>query len=265
MAFRIDGARATKATPIPPENRDSHALEGLPALEWKRRLDVVCILCCLPLILPLMALIASWIKMVSKESILLRQKRIGRGGKPFELYKFRCMKTHVGIQRQGFYMRHLVKSGRPMIKMDTYCESGLIVGGHFLRVSGLDELPQLWNVLRGEMSLVGPRPCLPSEYAWYSTPQKERFNGLPGLTGYWQVNGKNQLSFHEMNAMDVYYVRHASILMDLHIMLRTPVALLFQSAISFRHQFAVMQGLRYQGFICGANQEYAHRGYKRPL
>jgi lipopolysaccharide/colanic/teichoic acid biosynthesis glycosyltransferase len=152
-----------------------------------------------------------------------------------------------------------------MIKMDTYCESGLIVGGLWLRVSGLDELPQLWNVLRGEMSLVGPRPCLPSEYAWYSTPQKERFSGLPGLTGYWQVNGKNALSFHEMNAMDVYYVRHASILMDLHIMLRTPAALLVQTAILFRHQFDVIRSLRCQGFICGANQECAQRGYKKPL
>src|SRR4029078_6471483 len=93
--------------------------------------------------------------------------------------------------------------------------------GRFLRASGLDELPQIFNVLCGEMSLVGPRPCTPNEFAHYEPWQRERVNALPGLTGYWQVNGKNKTTFNEMIVMDLFYLENMSVLLDLKIMLKT--------------------------------------------
>ena len=108
-----------------------------------------------------------------------------------------------------------------MIKLDATGDPRLIRGGEFLRATGLDELPQIFNVLRGEMSLVGPRPCTPNEFAHYAPWQRERVNGLPGLTGYWQVNGKNKTTFNEMIAMDLFYLENVSMLLDLKIMLKT--------------------------------------------
>jgi lipopolysaccharide/colanic/teichoic acid biosynthesis glycosyltransferase len=114
-----------------------------------------------------------------------------------------------------------MKVDRPMTKLDAYGDPRLAPFGRFLRASGLDELPQIFNVLCGEMSLVGPRPCTPNEFAHYEPWQRERVNGLPGLTGYWQVNGKNKTTFNEMILMDLFYVRNVSILLDLKIMLKT--------------------------------------------
>jgi lipopolysaccharide/colanic/teichoic acid biosynthesis glycosyltransferase len=117
----------------------------------------------------------------------------------------------------------------PMTKLDAAGDPRLIAGGRFLRASGLDELPQIFNVLRGEMSLVGPRPCLPHEFARYGAWQQERVNALPGLTGFWQVNGKNKTSFSEMIAMDIFYARNMSLGLDLRIILKTIPALIEQT------------------------------------
>jgi len=190
----------------------------------------------LPVVLPLMVLIIAWIRIVSRGPALFRQERVGQDGKRFVLYKFRSMKLNAGTSRHEAYLRHLVKSDSPMIKLDLLCDSRLIPGGCLLRAAGLDELPQLINVLRGEMSLVGPRPCLPQEHAFFSPRQKERFKALPGLTGTWQVSGKNQCTFSEMNEMDIHYVNNASAKMDLGIMLRTPAALLQQIGQAFRQR-----------------------------
>ncbi len=126
------------------------------------------------------------------------------------------------------HVSRLVESDSPMIKLDLLGDSRLIPGGCFLRTAGLDELPQLLNVLRGQMSLVGPRPCVPEEFEYFSAAQRKRFEVLPGLTGLWQVNGKNCTTFREMNLMDVDYSRKSSPVLDLWIMLRTPMALLRQ-------------------------------------
>ncbi|RYD49852.1 MAG: sugar transferase, partial [Verrucomicrobiaceae bacterium] len=205
---------------------------------WKRGLDVICIVASLPLVLPVMLLIVLWIRLVSRGPALFRQERIGQDGKRFVLYKFRSMRLNCGTGRHETYLRHLVKSDSPMIKLDLLCDERLIPGGCLLRAAGLDELPQLLNVLRGEMSLVGPRPCLPQEYAFFSARQRERFRALPGLTGNWQVNGKNETTFSEMNAMDIDYVREASLLLDLRIMLRTPSALVLQMSQAFQQKLA---------------------------
>jgi hypothetical protein len=130
------------------------------------------------------------------------------------------------VHRQ--HWNHLIGSNLPMAKMDFYGDPRLIPGGWWLRASGLDELPQLINVLRGEMSLVGPRPCLPFEYDKYLPWQKERFNALPGLTGLWQVSGKNKTTLDDMMHLDVHYTRNKSLWLDLEIILMTAPALIIQ-------------------------------------
>ena len=182
----------------------------------------------LPLAIPLMLVIACWIKLVSRGPALFRQERIGFGGRRFTLYKFRTMHPGAPTRDHEAHVGRLVESDSPMVKLDLLGDSRLIPGGAFLRSAGLDELPQLLNVLLGEMSLVGPRPCLLEEYGFFTLSQRERFTVLPGLTGFWQVNGKNRTTFREMNAMDVHYARRSSPLLDLGIVLLTPVTLLGQ-------------------------------------
>ena len=123
------------------------------------------------------------------------------------------------------HVKALMKSGKPMTKLDTK-DARIIPFGNILRQTGIDELPQLINVLKGEMSLVGPRPCLAGEAELFNYAERERFNALPGMTGLWQVSGKNKLTFSEMIEMDVEYARNASIILDLAIMLRTIPAIL---------------------------------------
>jgi len=222
--FKLKGFKSTPPELKPP----GHPTSTSAQLEWKRALDLSCIFLSLPFTLPLMLCIVLWVRLVSRGPALYTQKRIGQNGRPFVLYKFRSMKLNAATKRHETYLKHLVKSDIPMIKLDLLCDSRLIPGGCLLRAAGLDELPQLLNVLRGEMSLVGPRPCLPQEYVFFSERQRERFNALPGLTGNWQVNGKNQTTFSQMNMMDVEYVRNSSLLVDLFIMMRTPAALAVQ-------------------------------------
>ncbi len=209
---------------------------------WKMPLDISCIVIVIPIIFPLMVIIGLWIKLVSRGPAVLRQQRIGLDGQLFFLYKFRSMRMNSGQKVQEAYVRKLIESDRPMLKLELIGDSRLVIGGYLLRASGLDELPQLLNVLCGQMSLVGPRPCLPVEYPLYSEQQRERFNALPGLTGIWQVTGKNQSTFREMNAMDIHYVRNASLKMDLQILLCTPVALLRQMILTFHQRLQPLRG-----------------------
>ena len=131
------------------------------------------------------------------------------------------MKVSADTQTHERHLEELIRVDRPMTKLDTYGDPRLAPFGRILRASGLDELPQIFNVLCGEMSLVGPRPCLPNEFAHYQPWQRERVNGLPGLTGYWQVNGKNKTTFNEMIAMDLFYLKNLSFLLDVKIILKT--------------------------------------------
>jgi lipopolysaccharide/colanic/teichoic acid biosynthesis glycosyltransferase len=126
------------------------------------------------------------------------------------------------------HLHHLMNSNTPMMKMDSRGDPRIIPFGLFLRASGLDELPQLINVLRGEMSLVGPRPCLPYEYEKYLPWQKERFATVPGLTGFWQVSGKNKTTFVEMIQLDIKYAKNKTLWWDLKIILMTIPALIIQ-------------------------------------
>src|SRR5438874_1406449 len=188
---------------------------------WKSALDITCILLALPIWLPLMTLLMLVTRVASPGPIFYRQERVGLGGKPFLIWKFRTMQVGAETQTHEHYFHELMAGDRPMTKLDTYGDPRLAPFGRFLRASGLDELPQIFNVLCGEMSLVGPRPCTPNEFTHYEPWQRERVNALPGLTGYWQVNGKNKTTFNEMIVMDLFYLKNMSILLDLKIILNT--------------------------------------------
>ena len=204
-----------------------HISGGLPVASepkapgWKSAVDLTCILLSLPVWLPLMILLMLVTRIASPGPIFYRQKRVGLGGRHFFIWKFRTMKVSAETQTHEHYFQELMRVDRPMIKLDAHGDPRLAPFGRILRASGLDELPQIFNVLCGEMSLVGPRPCLPNEFANYEPLQRERVNAMPGLTGLWQVSGKNKTTFNEMIAMDLFYLKNMSILLDLKIMLKT--------------------------------------------
>jgi lipopolysaccharide/colanic/teichoic acid biosynthesis glycosyltransferase len=195
---------------------------------WKRVLDLSCILLSLPCWLIIMIGVALWIKIASRGPIFYRQERVGYRGRCFMMFKFRTMKVNVDTRCHEHYLERLIQADCPMTKLDVSGDPRIIRGGRILRAAGLDELPQLFNVLRGEMSLVGPRPCTPHEFQKYQAWQQERVNAPPGLTGYWQVNGKNKTTFSQMVEMDISYARNMSLRQDAAIMLRTFPAILVQ-------------------------------------
>jgi lipopolysaccharide/colanic/teichoic acid biosynthesis glycosyltransferase len=195
---------------------------------WKRVLDIVCILIASPVLLPVMAAISVLIKLGSKGPILFYQERVGHLGQRFSCLKFRTMVIAADTSLHEGHCTRLIESDLPMIKMDSQGDSRVVPFGRQLRATGLDELPQIINVLRGEMSLVGPRPCLPCEYDQHLDWQKERYNSLPGLTGLWQVSGKNTTTFNQMIGFDLEYDRNKSVWLDLTIMMRTIPAVITQ-------------------------------------
>jgi lipopolysaccharide/colanic/teichoic acid biosynthesis glycosyltransferase len=199
-----------------------------PLPVWKRALDIISSLAALPVLLPLVTIIAMITKVSSPGPVLFKQPSVGLRGKLFLCYKFRTMKMNADTNAHKAYLNQLMGSNAPMVKMDARRDSRLIPGGWLLRATGLDELPQIINVLRGEMSLVGPRPCIPYEYENYTIRQKQRSVSVPGLTGLWQVSGKNKTTFSEMIRLDIQYASDKSLWLDLKIMLLTGPALLQQ-------------------------------------
>jgi lipopolysaccharide/colanic/teichoic acid biosynthesis glycosyltransferase len=195
---------------------------------WKRILDVSLILLSLPLLLPLLLFISLFILLVSGGPLLFRQERVGFREKKFSCLKFRTMAAGASTAAHQGHLARLMGTNQPMIKMDLKGDARIIPFGLLLRSSGLDELPQILNILRGEMSLVGPRPCVPYEFDKYLPWHKERFNTLPGLTGLWQVNGKNRTTFDEMILLDIDYVRKKTPWLDVWILLKTIPALVVQ-------------------------------------
>jgi lipopolysaccharide/colanic/teichoic acid biosynthesis glycosyltransferase len=196
---------------------------------WKRVFDITCVLVTLPFWLPLIVLVMAWVAITSPGPVFFRQERVGYRRRPFMLFKFRTMYVNAETQTHAEYFFRLMQEDCPMTKLDAAGDPRLIAGGRFLRASGLDELPQIFNVLWGDMSLVGPRPCLPHEFARYGAWQRERVNAPPGLTGYWQVSGKNKTTFSEMIAMDIFYARNMSVWLDVSIILKTIPALIEQT------------------------------------
>jgi lipopolysaccharide/colanic/teichoic acid biosynthesis glycosyltransferase len=183
----------------------------------KRAIDVVAASVLLLVLLPLLFAIAAAVVLDSGAPVLFRQSRVGRGGKRFEMLKFRTMRSD----------RRRRSAGPPSgmserrLRHKSIRDPRVTRLGRFLRRACLDELPQLWNVLRGEMSLVGPRPELPSIVDAYQPWQHMRHLVAPGITGWWQINRCEDRLMHESTELDIYYVRHHSLLLDARILTRT--------------------------------------------
>lgn len=199
---------------------------------WKRMIDLTLLGCTIWAWLPLTLLVVGLLKIVSPGPAFYRQRRVGFRGKLFTIFKFRSMHVNAETRTHEEYVEHLMQVDLPMTKLDS-SDPRLITGGRFLRTTGLDELPQIFNVLRGEMSLVGPRPCTELEFDRYLPEQRSRVNAPPGITGFWQVNGKNKTTFNEMIAMDIFYANEMSPALDLAIIWKTIPALLRQTSESF--------------------------------
>jgi exopolysaccharide biosynthesis polyprenyl glycosylphosphotransferase len=195
----------------------------------KRAIDVTGSLAALIVLSPLLVLIAVLIKMTSKGPVFFRQKRKGQYGHDFMFLKFRSMYVNNDPEIHREYVRKLIANevqdsgGAYKIKNDPRVTSI----GRFIRKTSLDEIPQFINVLRGEMSLVGPRPPIPYEFETYSLWHRRRILEVkPGITGDWQVHGRSRTTFDEMVRMDLRYIRNQSIWLDLKILLKTPFAVI---------------------------------------
>lgn len=195
----------------------SQLTPALAPARHKRVMDIGLIVLALPVILPLMLLLMLAVRLSSSGPVLFFQTRVGRDGKRFRLVKFRSMYADAEARRAAL----LDQSNRAGVCFKHKDDPRVTPVGRFLRRSSLDELPQLWNVLKGEMSLVGPRPALPEEVAVYTPDAMQRLAGLPGLTGLWQVSGRADIGFDEMVAMDVAYLQTASLRGDLALIFRT--------------------------------------------
>ena len=212
----------------------------------KRGFDVFGASVFLLMFFPLFLAIAALIKIVSPGPVFYKQQRIGYAGQPFTFLKFRTMCLNSDTQEHQDYLASLINgtsdgdgSDVPMVKLDH--DPQIIPWGGLLRKSCLDELPQLFNVLRGEMSLVGPRPPIPYEVKEYHSWHRGRFNALPGMTGLWQVSGKNKLSFREMVRLDIRYSRERSLWVDIKILFRTPLVIIDQLRGSLKRKKTTIQ------------------------
>jgi len=166
---------------------------------------------------PLLAIVALAIKLASNGPVLFSQTRVGAGGREFRLYKFRTMVDGAHLLHE--HVAHLNEIDGPVLKIVN--DPRLHELGPFLRRTSIDELPQLWNVLRGEMSMVGPRPALPSEVVNYRPHYLQRLTVPPGLTGLLQVRGRTRVSFRPWIEIDIWYATHWSLLVDAVTVLRT--------------------------------------------
>jgi exopolysaccharide biosynthesis polyprenyl glycosylphosphotransferase len=207
-------------------------LQGMQRFE-KRFYDILIAVIMLVIFSPILLLLTVLIKLDSPGPVIYRQKRIGENGKPFIMYKLRSMRVGADPSVHQDYVTRLIKENlgpwqleneRPTLKMNA--DPRITRVGRFIRKTSLDELPQFLNVVRGEMSLVGPRPSLPYELEQYQGWHKRRLEALPGITGLWQVRGRNRVSFDEMVRMDLDYINNQSIWRDLGILIQTPLAVL---------------------------------------
>jgi lipopolysaccharide/colanic/teichoic acid biosynthesis glycosyltransferase len=203
-------------------------MAALPA--WKRGLDLAFCCAALPFFAAATFFITVLMSVASPGPIFFKQERVGYMGRRFRLYKFRTMHVGADTANHQVYFTSLMTSNLPMQKLDAKGDARLIPLGWLIRALGLDELPQMINVLRGDMSVVGPRPCIPYEYENYSMSQRGRFAATPGLTGLWQVSGKNRTTFERMIELDLEYADRSSFLLDLKILVLTLPAVLRQLA-----------------------------------
>jgi exopolysaccharide biosynthesis polyprenyl glycosylphosphotransferase len=237
LSLEEQGIRTRFAMDLFPHTRarvELEELDGMPLLSFattptsplqlmaKRVLDLALGSLALLLALPLVGFIALVIKLTSGGKVLFRQTRCGLNGRFFTLYKFRTMVEDAELRRQD--LLHLNEMNGPVFKLRS--DPRVTWFGRFLRRFSLDELPQFWNVLRGDMSLVGPRPPIPEEVAKYQRWQRRRLSMKPGLTCLWQVSGRNELDFDQWMQLDLEYIDSWSPMLDVKILLRTIPAVL---------------------------------------
>jgi exopolysaccharide biosynthesis polyprenyl glycosylphosphotransferase len=220
---------------LSPGGVDVEEINGIPFLSVKetsltglnqaikRLFDLVVGGVVLTLLTPACLLVALAIRLDSPGPVFFRQARAGRGGRPFMVYKFRSMRQSAEAELENLRARN--EAVGPMFKIKDDPRRTRV--GRLIRRTSLDELPQLINVLRGEMSLVGPRPALMEEVAQYREWQRKRLNVQPGITGLWQVSGRSDLTFDEMAMLDIYYGENWTLKLDLQILLRTVPQILF--------------------------------------
>jgi exopolysaccharide biosynthesis polyprenyl glycosylphosphotransferase len=201
---------------------------------WKRAFDMALAALGVALLSPLMGLIAAAIRLESRGPVLYRQQRIGENGHPFTMLKFRSMWAGADSSLHQAHVTQLIEQNLSQGQLDSGVANSLKLAGdprvtrvgRVIRQTSLDELPQLINVLRGEMSLVGPRPPIAYEVELYQDWHRRRLEAPPGITGLWQVHGRNRVSFDEMVRMDLEYIEHQSLWLDLQLLAQTPLAVL---------------------------------------
>lgn len=209
-----------------------HDLAG-PEAAVKRLVDVVGAVAGLVLLSPVLLAIAAAVRVSSPGPVLFRQERVGRRGRRFTMLKFRTMEHGNDPRIHQEYLRELIGSGAAAEVAEDGAKIYKLTRdprvtrvGAWLRALSLDELPQLWNVLRGEMSLVGPRPCVSYEWEMYRPWQRRRLDVLPGCTGLWQVTARSHVGFEEMVILDLHYAHHGSMASDLWLIVQTLPAML---------------------------------------
>jgi exopolysaccharide biosynthesis polyprenyl glycosylphosphotransferase len=189
----------------------------------KRLFDIVVAGILLLLLLPLFLTVAVAIRLEDAGPVLFKQQRVGRWGALFTMWKFRSMYTDAEARKAALMQRNEMQGG-VLFKMKD--DPRVTKVGRLIRKTSIDELPQLWNVLRGDMSLVGPRPPVPSEVDEYSLSDRRRLEAIPGITCIWQVSGRSDIPFDQQVELDVEYIQSQSFLTDIKILLRTVPALL---------------------------------------
>jgi len=195
----------------------------------KRLMDLIGAFCGMIVLSPIFLVVAFLIKMESpKEAVFFKQIRIGKNNQQFYMFKFRSMCSDAEEKLTGLLKDNEIEGAMFKIKDDPRVTRI----GRFIRKTSIDELPQLWNVLRGDMSLVGPRPPLPIEVEKYTEYDKQRLSIIPGCTGLWQISGRNHLSFHQMVELDLKYIENVSIMNDVKILFKT-VKVVFGSDDAF--------------------------------
>ena len=188
----------------------------------KRLFDIVCSLAALIFLSPILLLVCIAIKVESPGPVIFKQERIGKNKKTFKMYKFRSMVSDAEKLKADL-MKENQRNG-PMFKIKN--DPRVTKVGHFIRRTSIDELPQLVNILKGEMSIVGPRPSLPNEVKQFEPWMLERLSVKPGLTCYWQVQGRDNIEFEDWMKLDVKYVRERGFLLDLKLIFKTFFVLL---------------------------------------
>jgi len=183
----------------------------------KRIIDLIFSILGIILLSPIMLITAIAIKIESKGPVIFSQIRVGKDGKHFKMYKFRSMVQNAEELKEKLLSQNEMSG--PMFKMKE--DPRITKVGKFIRKTSIDELPQLFNVIKGDMSLVGPRPNLPKEVAQFSEYHKLKLKAKPGLTCYWQVMGRNSIGFEEWMELDIKYIRERSIWVDLKLIFRT--------------------------------------------